>query len=85
MSTEIILRLEGELLREIDSAVKNLGLSSRKEAVESILQRWYAALMKHKVDRETEVYYESLTPEEIEEDRTWVEFTSKQAFQKWDD
>ena len=86
MNAEITIRLEGALLMAIDSLAKDTGLSSRSVAIEKILQRWYkSAWLQRELDRETEAYYKSLTPEEIAEDRTWVRFASEQAMQRWDD
>jgi metal-responsive CopG/Arc/MetJ family transcriptional regulator len=82
-NAEITIRLEDEVLMAIDSAAKNAGLSSRRAAIEKILQRWYeVAWLQQKVERETEAYYKSLTPEEIAEDRAWVKFSSEQAMQR---
>ncbi|MDZ7359544.1 MAG: ribbon-helix-helix protein, CopG family [candidate division KSB1 bacterium] len=86
MNTEITIRLEDKVLRAIDSVAQNTGLSSRRAAIEKILQRWYEiAWLQQDLDRETEAYYKSLTPEEIAEDRAWVQFASEQAMQRWDD
>lgn len=86
LNTEITIRLEDKVLRAIDSVAQNTGLSSRRAAIEKILQRWYEiAWLQQDLDRETEAYYKSLTPEEIAEDRAWVQFASEQAMQRWDD
>jgi metal-responsive CopG/Arc/MetJ family transcriptional regulator len=85
-NAEITIRLEGEVLTAIDAVAQNTGLSSRSAAIEKILRRWYeVAWLQQELDRETEVYYKSLTPEEIAEDRAWVQFASEQAMHRWDD
>jgi metal-responsive CopG/Arc/MetJ family transcriptional regulator len=86
LNAEITVRLEGEILTAIDTIAQNTGLSSRSAAIEKILRRWYeVAWLQQELDRETEAYYKSLTPEEIAEDRAWVQFASEQAMQRWDD
>ena len=86
LNAEITIRLEGDVLMAIDTLAKDAGLSSRRTAIEQILQRWHKAVWRqNEVDRETEAYYKSLTPEEIEEGRLWVRFASEQAMQRWDD
>ena len=86
VNTEITIRLEGEVLRAIDAIAQHDGLSSRGAAIAKILRRWYeVAWLQQELDRETEAYYKSLTPEEIAEDRAWVQFASEQAMQRWDD
>jgi metal-responsive CopG/Arc/MetJ family transcriptional regulator len=84
-SVEVTLRLDGDLLTAIDTLTKKSGFPSRGEAIQKILQRWHKAWLQHKLDRETEAYYKSLTPEEIEEDRIWVQFVSEQAMRRGDD
>jgi hypothetical protein len=85
LNAEITIRLEGDVLMAIDAAAKNAGLSSRNAAVEKILHRWHQAWLQHELDRQTEAYYKSLAPEEIEEDRLWARFASEQAVQRWDE
>ena len=85
MSTDITIRLEGDLLLALDTVAKNTGLSSRRATIEKILQHWHDAWLQRELDRKTEEYYKSLTPEEIAEDRLWVQFASEQAMQSWDD
>jgi len=86
LNAEITIRLADEVLTAIDAIAQNTGLSSRSAAIEKILWRWYeVAWLQQELDRETETYYKSLTPEEIAEDRTWVQFASEQARQRWDD
>jgi metal-responsive CopG/Arc/MetJ family transcriptional regulator len=86
LNAEITIRLEGDVLTAIDAIAQNTGLSSRRAAIEKILRRWYeVAWLQQELDRETEAYYKSLTPEEIAEDRAWVQFASEQAMQRWDD
>jgi metal-responsive CopG/Arc/MetJ family transcriptional regulator len=86
LNAEITIRLEGEVLTAIDTIAQNTGLSSRSAAIEKILRRWYeVAWLQQELDCETEAYYKSLTPEEIAEDRAWVQFASEQALQRWDD
>lgn len=41
LNAEITIRLEGDILTAIDSVAQNTGLSSRRVAIEKILQRWY--------------------------------------------
>jgi len=84
LSAEVTLRLEGDLLMAIDKIAKSSGISSRSAAIEKILQVWYETRLQHKIDRGTVEYYESLAPEEIEEDRVWAEFASEQAIERWD-
>jgi metal-responsive CopG/Arc/MetJ family transcriptional regulator len=84
-SAEITIRLEGDLLRAVDSIAQTSGLPSRHDAIEKILLRWYQAWRQHESDRDTEAYYKSLAPEEIEEDRLWARFASEQAIQRWND
>lgn len=86
LNAEITVRLDGEILAAIDAIAQNTGLSSRSAAIEKILRRWYeVAWLQQELDRETEAYYKSLTPEEIAEDRAWAQFASEQAMQRWDD
>jgi metal-responsive CopG/Arc/MetJ family transcriptional regulator len=86
LNAEITIRLGNDVLMAIDAVAKNTGLSSRSAAIEKILQRWYeAAWLQSQLDRDTEAYYKSLTPEEIAEDRAWVTFASEQAMQRWND
>ncbi len=86
LNAEITIRLEGEILMAIDAIAQNTGLSSRSAAIEKILRRWYeVAWLQQELDRDTEAYYKALTPEEIAEDRAWVQFASEQAMQRWDD
>ena len=86
LNAEITIRLANDVLMAIDAVAKNTGLSSRSAAIEKILQRWYeAAWLQQELDRDTEAYYKSLTPEEIAEDRAWVKFASEQAMQRWND
>jgi metal-responsive CopG/Arc/MetJ family transcriptional regulator len=86
LNAEITIRLANDVLMAIDAVAKNTGLSSRSAAIEKILQRWYeAAWLQQELDRDTEAYYKSLTPEEIAEDRAWVQFASEQAMQRWTD
>jgi len=85
LNTDVTIRLSGEVLTAVDSLAQNSGLSSRSAAVEKTLQRWYeAARLQNELDRETEAYYKSLTPEERTEDRAWTRFASAQAIQRWD-
>jgi len=87
LSTDVTIRLEGDLLLALDTVTKSIGSSSRGATIEKILQRWHEAWAQHELKRQTEEYYKSLTPEEIEEDRIWVRFASEQAMQmqRWDD
>ncbi len=86
LNTDVTIRLSDEMLTAVDSLAQNSGLSSRSAAIEKILQRWYeAAWLQNELDRETEAYYKSLTPEEMAEDRAWARFASTQAMQRWDD
>lgn len=86
LNAEITIQLANDVLMAIDAVAKNTGLSSRSAAIEKILQRWYeAAWLQSQLDRDTEAYYKSLTPEEIAEDRAWVQFASEQAMQRWND
>jgi len=86
LNAEITIQLEGEVLTAIDAIAQHDGLSSRSAAIAKILRRWYeVAWLQQELDRETEAYYKSLTPEEIAEDRAWVQFASEQAMQRWDD
>ncbi|GEM_PF-4627390 len=41
LTAEVTIQLEGDILTAIDSVAKNTGLSSRRVAIEKILQRWY--------------------------------------------
>lgn len=66
----------------IDTVAKSVGLSTRSAAIEKILHRWYQAWLQGELNRETEAYYKSRTPEEIEEDRIWVQFASEQAMRR---
>jgi len=53
LNTEITIRLEGEVLRAIDSVAQNTELSSRRAAIEKILLHWYeAAWLQQESDRE---------------------------------
>jgi predicted HTH domain antitoxin len=53
VNAEITIRLEGEVLMAIDSVAQNAGLSSRRAAIEKILQRWYeAARLQQESDSE---------------------------------
>ncbi len=86
LNIDVTIRLSGEILTAVDSLAQNSGLSSRSAAIEKILQRWYeAAWLQRELDRATEAYYKSLTPEEMAEDRDWVRFASAQAMQRWGD
>lgn len=85
LSTEITIRVESDLLLALDRVAKNTGLSSSRAAIEKILQRWHETWLQLELDRKTEEYYKSLTPEEIEEDSIWTQFASEQAMQRWDD
>lgn len=86
LNADITVRLFGEVLSAVDSLALNSGLPSRSAAIEEILQRWYeAARLQNELERETEAYYKSLTPEEMAEDRAWARFASAQAMQRWDD
>lgn len=85
VNAEITIRLENEVLTAIDTVAQSAGLLSRRATVEKILQRWYElAWLRQELDRETESYYKSLTPEEMAEDRMWSQFASAQSLQRWD-
>ncbi len=85
LSTEITLRVNEDMLPALDVVAQKSGLSSRSEAIEEILKCWHQVWLQHKIDRETVSYYKSLLPEELEEDRVWTEFASKQALTQWED
>lgn len=86
VNAEITIRLEGEILTAIDTVAQSAGLLSRRATIEKILQKWYElAWLRQELDRETENYYKTLTPEEMAEERAWAQFASAQALQRWDD
>jgi hypothetical protein len=86
LNAEITIRLEDDILMAIDTVAKDTGIASRSAAIEKILQRWYEIFwLQRELDRATEAYYKSLAPEEIAEDRAWVQFASRQTIDQWDD
>ena len=53
MNAEVTIQLEGNILTAIDSVAQNTGLSSRRAAIEKILQRWYeTAWQQQELERE---------------------------------
>jgi predicted HTH domain antitoxin len=54
LTAEITIQLEGDILTAIDSVAQNTGLSSRRVAIEKILQRWYeTAWRQQELEQET--------------------------------
>ena len=55
LTAEITIQLEGDILTAIDSVAQNTGLSSRRVAIEKILQRWYeTAWRQQELEQETD-------------------------------
>ena len=55
LNAEITIQLKGDILTAIDSVAKNTGLSSRRVAIEKILQRWYeTAWQQQELEQETD-------------------------------
>lgn len=59
-------------------------LKSRSSTIEFIIKRFSEIIKLEKLRERTAEYYKSLTEEEIEEDRIWAEFATKQAEKIWD-
>lgn len=59
-------------------------LKSRSSTIEFIIKRFNEFTKSEELKERTAEYYKSLTEEEIEEDRIWTEFATKQAERVWD-
>ena len=71
-----------EMLKALDRAIRKVGFPSRSHALEATLDHWLAQHRQQQIERETEVYYQSLTAQEKREDREWAEFASRQVVRR---
>lgn len=76
--------LDSEVVKALDQATRQSGLSSRSQAVETAVTHWLLEQKKREIEREMEAYYRSLTPAEKRENREWTRFVARAARRRWD-
>lgn len=81
----ITITIDPDVIKFVDKIKKEYRiLKSRSSTIEFIIKRFNEFTKLEKLKERTAKYYKSLTAEEIEEDRIWAEFATKQAKKVWD-
>jgi len=79
------ITIDPDLIKFVDKIKSEYKtLNSRSATIEFIIKRFTEFTKLEKLKVETARYYKSLTEEEIEEDKEWAEFSTKQAGKVWD-
>ena len=76
--------LDADIVKALDQAAKQHGVSSRSRALEAALVHWLREQRRRKIETEMEAYYRSLTPAEKRENREWTRFVSRAASRRRD-
>ena len=82
---KVTLSLDRSLLGAVDAAVKDEAAGSRSAAVEEALRLWQLEHKRHRLEREVEVYYRSLTSRERREDRAWAQMSGRHVKRLWEE
>jgi metal-responsive CopG/Arc/MetJ family transcriptional regulator len=76
--------LDADIVKALDQAAKQHGVSSRSRALEAALVHWLREQRRRKIETEMEAYYRSLTPAEKRENREWTRFVARAASRRRD-
>lgn len=82
--SKITVTLSPDLVRELDAALSSSDAGSRSRLVEHALRRWLDDHARRMLERETELYYRSLSKEERKENKQWSRITTHSAGRLWD-
>ncbi len=82
---QISITIDPDVIKFVDNMKNEYEiLKSRSSTIEFIIKRFNEFTKLEKLKEKTAEYYKSLTEEEIEEDRMWADFATKQAEKVWD-
>jgi len=82
---QISITLDPDVIKFVDIIERRHEiLKSRSSTIEFVIKRFSEIIKLERLRERTAEYYKSLTEEEIEEDRIWAEFATKQAEKVWD-
>ena len=82
--TKVTVTLSRDLVRKLDELLDTPEASSRSQLVEEALRRWLYDEAKEDLERQTELYYHSLSEAERKEDRQWSKVAAHSAKHLWD-
>ena len=71
--------LDAGMVKALDQAARQHGLSSRSQALEAALAHWLKEQTTRRIEEETEAYYRGQSESERREDREWRELASRAA------
>ncbi len=77
--SKITVTLSADLVEKLDVLTETSEAGSRSELVEEALQAWLHQQAEKELERQTEAYYRSLTPDEEKEDRQWSKIAARSA------
>src|SRR2546422_77167 len=80
---KVTVTLAPQILADLEEMAKENGLRSRSAALEKVLKDWQYAEDVRKLEEETIAYYDSMTDEEREEDRLFIEAAWKESAKVW--
>lgn len=81
---KITVTLSADLVQELDALTDASKAGSRSRLVEEVLRAWLHQRAEKDLERQTEAYYRSLTPDEEKEDRQWSKIAARSAKHLWD-
>jgi len=85
LKTKITITLSPDVVRRIDAFLAEPVARSRSQLVEEALREWLERQTQSEIERQTEAYYRSLSPDDQEEDQQWSAFASEAAKRLWEE
>lgn len=82
--SKITVTLSPDLIRQLDALLISPELGSRSRLVEEALRCWLRDCAQQELERQTEVYYRSLSTAERKEDQQWTKIAARSARQHWE-
>ena len=82
---KVTTSLNPALVKQIDEIVKETNAASRSQLIEYALSKWCKEQKKHKIEKQIEAYYLSLSDEDRQEDREWNQIAAESVESFWED
>ena len=82
---KVTASLNPKLVETLDKLVKETNAGSRSQLIEEALIKWCNEQKRHRIEKEIEAYYLSLSDQELQEDRQWSQTATEAAKSLWED
>ncbi|MBI4063095.1 MAG: hypothetical protein HY401_02220 [Elusimicrobia bacterium] len=82
---KVTLTVAAGVLKNLDKIAADIKIRSRSELVENILSQWLDLQAKKNLVRDTRAYYQSLPPQEKQENEKWSKNAARAARNLWEE